>query len=127
MLRPSFWQIDPQILSVSKLIQDLSVLASEVEIGGLLQVGSPNYALLYRASRTIRSLLQVTLSPNGPLAKQHRTEEQDIHITEQDPQANMMFAPFDIMPNTNLWGFEQDFWQDLGAHSSLLTTCMDPT
>jgi hypothetical protein len=44
MLRPTFWRSDEQTLSIPKVMQDLGVFTSEVQIGGLLQVWDPNYA-----------------------------------------------------------------------------------
>lgn len=121
MLRPTFWHSYGQALPISKVLQDLGVFASEVQIGGLLQAGFPNYALLYRATSTIQSFLRAALSPEGPFANFRRTEHVEEDPSQQEMQPQMEMVPFDLSAYADLWAGEYDFWQDLGAHPSLLT------
>lgn len=121
MLRPTFWRLYAQTLPISKIIQDLGVFASEVQIGGLLQPGDPTYALLYRATSTIQSLLRSTLSLDGLLLGMRRTEQSEEGPSQQEMQLQTELIPFDLSTYPDLWGWEYGFWQDLGAHPSLLT------
>lgn len=124
MLRPIFWRSYSQTLSIPKIMQDLGVFASEVQIGGLLQVGDPNYALLHRATSTIQSLFRAALSLDGPIADLRRIDHTDEGLPQQEMQQQMDLAPFNLLAYTDLWGCEYDFWHDLGEHPSLLTSRM---
>lgn len=112
---------------MSKVLQDLGVFASEIQIGGLLQAGFPNYALLYRATSTIQSFLRAAISPDGPFATLRRTENADEDPSQQELLSQMEMVPFDLSAYADLWAGEYDFWQDLGAHPSLLTPQMSTT
>lgn len=122
MLRPSFRQLCAQVFSIPKLLQNLGVFASEIQIGGVLQVGAPNYALLYRATSTIQSFLQTAHLFNGASFDLQGTEHIDSGLPQQIVHPETDFVPFDLSAYTDLWGFEYDFWQDLGAHPSLLAS-----
>lgn len=50
--------------SMSRVFQDLSILVGEIERGTLVYIDSPNYALLARATQTIKSLLDRMISPS---------------------------------------------------------------
>lgn len=122
MLRPSFRRSYAQLIPISKLMQDLAVFASEIQLGGVLQQGAPNYALLYRATSTIESFLRATFSPDGPFKDSQETENIDRRLLPQDLNSQIDPVPFDLSAYTDLWGFEYDFWQNLGAHPSLLAS-----
>ena len=123
MLRPSFWRYSTQTLSIPKMLQDLGVFASEIQLGGLLQVGHPNYALLYRATSTIQSLLRAALSSSGPIADLRRTDYLNESLSQLESQHQVEPANFNLPALTDFLGCEYDFdfWQDLGEHPLLLT------
>lgn len=124
MLRPHIWKSYAQELPIPKILQDLGVFASEIQLGGLLQVGDPNYALLHRATSTIESLLKAVLSSEGAFAELRRSDNGNEDLAQQEEQMQTTIVPFDMLPYTDLWGYEYDFWQDLGEHPSLIAQGM---
>ncbi|KAJ9622825.1 hypothetical protein H2204_011434 [Knufia peltigerae] len=121
MLRPSFWQPDARTLDVPKILQDLSVFASEIQLGGLLQPGDPNYALLHRATSAIQSLLRVALSSSGRIADFRNPDNFSQNVPQHDNQHQIDLSSFNFPAYTDFWGCELDFWQDLDEHPLLLT------
>lgn len=121
MIQSPFWEVSGQSQYTSKVLQDLTVFVVEIQFGGLVEAGEPNYALLQRATSSIQSLLKVKLS-----AESTNNESRDI----QDPTgmtANFVnVQPFDIIPqestnHADVWGFEYSFWQNLGEHPLLIS------
>lgn len=104
-------------ISKAQMIQDLNVLVAVVETGVFLHPIDPNYALLSRATLTIKSLLRRLLT---------RDIRQQPTVTETD---TLLQNPSDITPGTwNLWDnqhlqdFEVDFWLNLAEHPFLTET-----
>ncbi|KAF2210472.1 hypothetical protein CERZMDRAFT_45575 [Cercospora zeae-maydis SCOH1-5] len=93
--------------AVPQAIQDMSVLVAHMEAGVLIRPDQPNYALLQRATATIKSVLnRLSL---GMLNTQHDTP------AEQALGETMRFPVFG---NDNL-DFELDFWTNLAEHPAL--------
>ncbi|XHG07179.1 hypothetical protein AWENTII_010339 [Aspergillus wentii] len=101
--------------SMSKVFQDLSILVGEIERGTLVYIDSPNYALLARATQTIKSLLDRMMFPphNMTTASGHQPA-----LVESE-----QMAPWD----DGTWGlcdhylqdFEINFWHNLASHPFL--------
>ncbi|KAF2437233.1 hypothetical protein P171DRAFT_373867 [Karstenula rhodostoma CBS 690.94] len=103
--------------SKAQMIQDLNVLVAVVETGVFIHPIDPNYALLSRATLTIKSLLRRLLT---------RDNRQPAPVTETD---TLVPGPADITPETwNIWDnqhlqdFEVDFWLNLAEHPFLIET-----
>lgn len=112
------WPLENIGLSVVKAFQDLSVLVAEVETGGLVDQNDPNYAVLSKATSTIKTILSRTL------LGQPSTQ------TLPQPDGNLSHNP-DALPDTedwapwtnlNSWDFEMEFWTSLAGHPELSTT-----
>ncbi|KAM0333956.1 hypothetical protein ACHAQA_000974 [Verticillium albo-atrum] len=96
--------------SRSKMVQNLSVLVAELQIGVLIQAGDPNFALFTRATQTMQSLLDSLLVSRFPIAAQNQPPNVGIALPEQwDP--NNTLDP---------WEFEHGFWAYLAEHPTLL-------
>ncbi|KAE8409965.1 hypothetical protein BDV37DRAFT_277613 [Aspergillus pseudonomiae] len=85
-------------ISWTRAVQDLTVFVAEVEAGSFIKQGDPNYALLSKASQTIRRFID-TVQP--PVAHR-RVDESWTGFLSQDP-----------------WDFEYSFWENLADHPSL--------
>jgi hypothetical protein len=103
--------------SKAQMIQDLNVLVAVVETGVFTHPIDPNYALLSRATLTIKSLLRRLLT---------RDTRQLANVAEtntlvQDP-ADITPATWNIWDNQHLQDFEVDFWLNLAEHPFLIET-----
>lgn len=109
----------PEMLqsAISTVFQDLSILVGEVERGTLVYVDSPNYALLARATQTIRNLLDRMIVPSHNMAR------------AAGHQAGVLVDSMDVSAlddgGLGLWGtnsfqdFEINFWDNLAGHPFL--------
>lgn len=103
------------------MIQDLNVLVAVVETGVLIHPIDPNYALLSRATLTIKSLLRRLLT-------------RDTRQLPAPPETGSLLPnPTTLAPPTwNLWDnqhlqdFEVDFWLNLAEHPFLTETPSEP-
>lgn len=91
----------------AKVLEDLTVLAAEVERGTVVRREEPNYALLSKATQTIQRFLDCIRSE----------ERTDMAGQEQVPfqRDDHWLARWDHDPRD----FDIDFWQGLVDHSSL--------
>lgn len=99
------------------MIQDLNVLVAVVDTGVLIHPIDPNYALLSRATLTIKSLLRRLLT---------RDSRQLPAPSESDPllphQTTPTPANWNLWDNQHLQDFEVDFWLNLAEHPFLIET-----
>ncbi|KAH8891240.1 hypothetical protein GQ53DRAFT_841627 [Thozetella sp. PMI_491] len=102
-------------LSRPKMLRDLNVLVAEVQMGGIVLRGDPNYALLSSATLTIQNVL-------GVVADQSRTESN----LSQHMVGTSSDAGWDPWMNGEIWEFEQDFWRNLADHPSLVGLEQEP-
>lgn len=96
-------------ISQTKSLRDLSVFVAEVQIGTLVKVGDPNYALLSKATHTIQRFLD-SFTSDASHPQYSGTDD-----TNEDWAALL---------SQDLWDFEAGFWQNLADHPSLLV--LDP-
>jgi hypothetical protein len=90
-------------LSLSKLVQDLSVLVAEIRLGAWVQIRDQNYSLFTQATRTIQSVLDSVLTRTLVDSSVHSVYLPGLnHGATPDPGA-------DLQP----WDFEMDFWTSL--------------
>ncbi|PYH71887.1 Zn(II)2Cys6 transcription factor [Aspergillus vadensis CBS 113365] len=104
--------------SFSKIFQELSILAAEIERGTLVYIDSPNYALLARATQTIKAILDRMMMPssdNTMVASDNRIE----HPTASVQRETLDDGSWWLWDNTNLQEFELSFWHHLAGHPSL--------
>ncbi|KZF23908.1 hypothetical protein L228DRAFT_260654, partial [Xylona heveae TC161] len=103
--------------SISKVFQDLSILVGEIECGTLVYVDSPNYALLARASETIKSLLDRIMSPlcNMTTALGNQPDMQ----VESDQMTTSEDGTWGLWDSNSLQDFEINFWHNLAVHPFL--------
>lgn len=103
------------------MIQDLNVLVAVVETGVFIHPIDPNYALLSRATLTIKSLLRRLLARDtrqpAPLAETDTLVQGTAPITPET---------WNIWDNQHLQDFEVDFWLNLAEHPFLIETPPDP-
>ncbi|KAF7714941.1 Fungal Zn(2)-Cys(6) binuclear cluster domain-containing protein [Penicillium ucsense] len=96
-------------ISQTKSLRDLSVFVAEVQIGTLVKIGDPNYALLSKATHTIQKFLD---SFNSDASHPQ-------YSGNDDPNEDWA-----ALLSQDLWDFEAGFWQNLADHPSLLV--LDP-
>jgi hypothetical protein len=91
----------------AKVLQDLTILAAEVERGTVVRREEPNYALLSKATQTIQSFLDYTYSEERTIvaAQQQAPSEYD----------NDWLAQWDHETRD----FDVNFWEALVDNSSL--------
>lgn len=125
MLNRSFPIGDAEV-EVARVIQDLNVIVAEVDNGALVHLEDPNYALLGRATATIKSLLGRVLARDlaGDLAgHSHAAAAAAAATTTADHllQVQVPSNEEDWMPWDNLYvqEFEEDFWANLAEHPFL--------
>ncbi|KAF1979251.1 hypothetical protein BU23DRAFT_576901 [Bimuria novae-zelandiae CBS 107.79] len=103
--------------SKAQMIQDLNVLVAVVDAGVWIHPIDANYALLSRATLTIKSLLRRLLIKDarqlpGPV--------------ETNPSLSDLAAPssanWNLWDNQHLQDFEVDFWLNLAEHPFLTET-----
>lgn len=89
-----------------RVLEDLTVLAAEVERGTLVRPEEPNYALLSKATQTIQRFFKVI----------HSEDRIDTAVQEQAPLED---GPWLAQLGQDSWDFEIGFWQGLVDHSLL--------
>lgn len=95
----------------SQMIQSLCVLVAEVRSGAIISPENPKFELFTRATRTISSILDSSLTLAPP-----------VRVSMANLQDN---ASFDISTNWNPdisfepWDFEADFWENLATHPTI--------
>lgn len=93
-----------------KVIRDLGIVVTEVELGTIVQPMEPNYALLSRATDTIKKFL----------IRFHSQVRQAGPIKCQDiPQTMPERAFWDLQSQLEPWDFEINFWDNLAEHPSM--------
>lgn len=104
----------PPLVAWSKVLNELRIFVAEIQLGGLVQVDEPNYALLSRAARTIQALIE-NMEP-----QRERPPEQP----SVDHQSRMVFDDWSESLGSDPWGFELGFWQNLAGHPFLTDTAI---
>ncbi|KAF2719402.1 hypothetical protein K431DRAFT_321704 [Polychaeton citri CBS 116435] len=102
-------------LPLYKTVQDLNVLVAEVDAGALIEPEDPNYALLYRATCTIKNIITRMLSSDSRKVANDQSNAveplpQSTHHSCQD----WMFSE-----RSDLWDFDEEFWASLAGHPLL--------
>ena len=101
----------------SKIFQDLSILVGEIERGTLVYIDSPNYALLIRATQTIKSLLDRMVSPLYNITTAAGNQPVALADSEQVPA--LEDTTWGLWDNNGLQDFEINFWDHLAGHPFL--------
>ncbi|KAM5349440.1 hypothetical protein ACJ41O_005945 [Fusarium nematophilum] len=95
-------------LQDAKVIRDLGIVVTEVDLGTIVRPTEPNYALLSRATDTIKKFL---------IRFHTRDMEYDrgrgLDITRTMPDS------WDLQSQLEPWDFEIDFWNSLAEHPSM--------
>jgi hypothetical protein len=101
-----------------KMVQNLGVFVAELQGEGFVRASGPDYALLFRAARTIDRLLETLLcgAMQTPLAGEMPS------VTAQAPAFSSVaeLPPWNLPANGDTLGYELEFWRMLGEHPSLL-------
>lgn len=105
----------------SKVLQNLSVLVAEIEVGSLVEADDSNYKLLISASHTISNLLDQLLHETVGIQKENGNFFEPPLLADMGNQP--VWSPWD---NAALQEFEMDFWLNLAGHPSL-TGAENPT
>ncbi|KAI5864723.1 hypothetical protein GGS23DRAFT_460386 [Durotheca rogersii] len=103
-------------VSISKVIQDLSVLVVEVDAGALVQPGDPNYALLTGPTKTIKAVLDKLMS-NALL--ENPVDQQTTEPSAGFSSASNNDGCWNDWDNFQPQDFESDFWINLAGHPFL--------
>lgn len=102
---------------MSKIFQDLSILVGEVERGTMVYIDSPNYALLVRATQTIKSLLDRMISPSHNITA--ATGNQPVTLANSEQVATSEDTTWGLWDNNGFQDFEINFWHHLAGHPFL--------
>lgn len=107
MLRPG---VTTEGLQEAKVIRDLGIVVTEVDMGTIVQPTEPNYALLSRATNTIKKFLECIFARDRRYVPLQGTEalEQAADLSSWIPQAQL-----------EPWDFEVNFWNNLAEHPSM--------
>lgn len=89
----------------------------EIERGTLVYIDSPNYALLARASQTIKSLLDRILTPLPSVAAM--PGNQSALLLGSETMATLEDGNWGLWDNSNYQEFEINFWHNLAGHPFL--------
>lgn len=103
-----------------KVIQDLGVLVAEIQVGGLVQAGEPNYALLHRAAGTIQSILKTFHATKRTSRTTGGERDSEDPVTTPEIGETSDANAFNSFIQTESWGNEYEFWENLAAHPSIL-------
>ena len=103
----------------SNVLQNLYVLIAHAESGALVHTADPNYALLARATRTMKSVMDTVVSWNpSNLTQPHGNRGQDpVHQTSAEYE-EINWEPW--AAEQDLPDFELDFWLNLAEHPALI-------
>jgi hypothetical protein len=99
---------------ISKVFQDLSLPVGEVErveLGTLVYVNSPNYALLSRTTQTIRTLLERMISHSYNMTT--TSGDQPVALADSEQMAGLDDVSWDLWENNNFQDFEINSWHNL--------------
>lgn len=97
--------------SRAKTIQNLCVLAAEVERGTVVRSEDPNFILLSRAAQIIQRFLNHMLSGET---------SSPVEVPVQGGQLNDAL-PWLPQQDHDLWEFEMGLWQGFAGHPSLMS------
>lgn len=95
--------------SYPRIVQDLSVLAAELERGTIVKPKDPNYALISKATQAIHKFLGFIHGSDG-------RREQNAPPQTPGPLEDASWFP---QLGQDLWDSEIGFWQELAEHPSL--------
>ncbi|KAJ3495938.1 hypothetical protein NLG97_g3030 [Lecanicillium saksenae] len=97
----------------AQVIRDLGIVVTEVDLGTIVRPMEPNYALLSRATDTIKKFLV-------------RFYSQDRQATTPcglgDPQTIPEGSFWSLEGQLEPWDFEMNFWDNLAEHPSMFYT-----
>lgn len=103
-------------LQDAKVVRDLGIVVTEVDLGTIVRSTEPNYALLSRATCTIKKFLQ----------RIHTRDNQASPATSGlNPPAHPELGGVDpsaLWPQLEPWDFEIDFWNNLAEHPSMFNS-----
>lgn len=107
MLRPGGI---PEGLQEAKVIRDLGIVVTEVDMGTIVQPSEPNYALLSRATNTIKKFLDCIFARDRHYVPLPGTEppHHSADLSSWVPQSQL-----------EPWDFEVNFWDNLAEHPSM--------
>ena len=98
-------------LQEARVVRDLGIVVTEVELGTIVRSTEPNYALLSNATRTIKKFLE-------------RIHNRDMQVVPAVQDAELPAPPapeeMDFYAQLEPWGFEIDFWNHLAEHPSMI-------
>lgn len=97
------------------MLQNLTVLVNEINLGAVVATGDPNHELCMRATQTIQSLLDTAMAAQ-PLGGY---SEPGPPLTDQSLNTGLM-GDWTPWINAEPWDFELDFWTNLAEHPLLL-------
>lgn len=97
-------------LQEARVVRDLGIVVTEVDLGTIVRSTEPNYALLSNATRTIKKFLE-------------RIHSQDVQAVPAVRDTVLLSPPapgeLDFYAQLEPWGFEIDFWNHLAEHPSM--------
>lgn len=116
--RPSVSEITQA--DMSSIFQNLSILVGEVENGTLVYVNSPNFALLSRATQTIKTLLGRMILPFQSSRDVATTSEgRSGALASSENFTALNDGEWAIWDDRGFQDFEMNFWHHLADHPFL--------
>lgn len=97
-------------LQDAQVIRDLGIVVTEVDLGTIVRPMEPNYALLSRATDTIKKFL-IRFHTQDRQAD----PSQGLNILQPMPEGNQ----WDLQSQLEPWDFEINFWDYLAEHPSM--------
>lgn len=98
----------------TEMLRNLNILVAHIEVGAIVQIGEPNFALFSRAARTIKRILDNLASGGG--SRFTRRGAPPFLMPETPATAG---DDWSLWLNSDPWDFEIDFWRELAEHPSL--------
>lgn len=100
-------------LQEARVVRDLGIVVTEVELGTIVSSTEPNYALLSNATRTIKKFLE----------RIHNRDVQAVPAARDSMMPEPLAPPGELDFHAQLepWGFEIDFWNHLAEHPSMIS------
>lgn len=103
-----------------EMLQNLTVLVTEIKVGAVLGPGDPNFELFTRATQIMQNLLDAVLITSLPRSRMvAQLDKQQTALADRDREQNQD-AEWTPWINAGPMEFELDFWNNLAEHPLLL-------
>lgn len=98
------------VLQEARVIRDLGIIVTEVDLGTIVRPMEPNYALLSRAADAIKKFLERFHAPGRQIVSMQG---------RYSPQSRTAEGLWSSETQLEPWDFEINFWDNLAEHPSM--------